>query len=393
MTINNEKKEEINVETIEKKEEINVFDSRVVVEEESNFCKKIINNIVFFCKNSTLRYILSRVGSGLITLLFIITAVFLLLRMIPKDGYYNQGAMDKMTAIQQENYKKQIDAKYGFDKPVIIQLGTYIWNILPVPKVVPAREGFDDDYNIVVRETKVVFIYFGESLIVEPGEDIVDLLLERCPVSFQLGIIGLLLSWCIGYPVGVLMAKNKGKLFDKLGNAYIVMNLAIPGLVFYFIVKVVALKIGLPYFFEQNNFLTWVTPLFAMVALSFSGEMLWVRRFMVDEANADYVKFARSKGLSENRTMFTHVLRNAIVPLVRNLPGAVIGAIIGSYYIERTWGIPGSGSLLISAMDQIKPDNTLVQGLVIVYASISMIAFILGDIITVFFDPRIKLRK
>ncbi len=362
------------------------------IQKENNFLESALDMLKRIFKNGTLRYILRRIASGLVTLLFIIIAVFLLLRMIPKDGYYNTAAMDKMTEIQKENYMAQIDAKYGFDQPLIVQLGNYIWDILPVPKEKCANEVYDSDYNVVCTETKIVFTYFGDSLVVQQGTSVTELLAERCPVSFKIGIISLLLSWIIGYPLGVLMAKNKGKAFDKFGNAIIVANLAIPSLVFYFLIQYFSLSVlGLPQFFEESNFATWITPIFAIVALSFAGEMLWVRRFMVDEGNADYVKFARSKGLSENRTMFTHVLRNAIVPLVRNLPGAVIGTIVGSYYVEKTWSIPGSGMLLISAMNQVKPDNTLVQGLVIVYASISMGAFILGDIITVFFDPRIKL--
>ncbi len=361
---------------------------------EKTIFDKILDGTKRFFKNSTFRYVIRRIASGIVTLFFIVIAVFLLLRTIPKDGYYNQGAMDKMSEIQQENYMKQIDAKYGFDKPVIVQLGLYIWDILPVPKQKVDVEIYDEDYNIVPVSYKTVWVYLGESLVVEQGKLVTDLLVERCPVSFRIGIIALLLSWAIGYPLGVFMAKNKGKAFDKFGNAIIVANLAIPSLVFYFLIQHFSLTIlGLPQFFDESNPATYVTPVFAIVALSFTGEMLWVRRFMVDEGNADYVKFARSKGLSENRTMFTHVLRNAIVPLVRNLPGAVIGTIVGSYYVEKTWTIPGSGLLLISAMNQVKPDNTLVQGLVIVYASISMGAFILGDIITVFFDPRIKLTK
>lgn len=361
---------------------------------DKSIVKKILHPIKQIFKNSTFRYIVRRIASGIVTLFFIIIAVFLLLRMIPKDGYYNQSAMDKMSDIQKENYMNQIDEKYGFNDPLIVQLGEYIWNILPVPKEICVNETYDDDFNVICSETKIVFSYLGESLVVQQGELVTDLLAERCPVSFKIGIISLLLSWCIGYPLGILMAKNKGKAFDKFGNGIIVANLAIPSLVFYFLIQYFSLAVlRLPQFFDETNFATWITPIFAIVALSFAGEMLWVRRFMVDEGNADYVKFARSKGLSENRTMFTHVFRNAIVPLVRNLPGAVIGTIIGSYYVEKTWSIPGSGMLLISAMNQVKPDNTLVQGLVIVYASISMGAFILGDIITVFFDPRIKLTK
>ena len=110
---------------------------------------------------------------------------------------------------------------------------------------------------------------------------------------------------------------------------------------------------------------------------------------MIDELSSDYVKFARSKGLSENRILYTHVLRNAAVPLIRNIPAVFIGSIMGSYYVEAIWGIPGTGGTLITGVQNL--DVAIVQGLTIIYALLGMLSFLLGDVITVFFDPRIKL--
>ena len=142
--------------------------------------------------------------------------------------------------------------------------------------------------------------------------------------------------------------------------------------------------------YSDEKWQSLVPPIFCIVFLSIPGVSIWVRRFMVDELSSDYVKFARSKGLSENRIMYTHVLRNACVPLVRNLPATFIGAIIGSYYVEHIWSIPGTGSLLTGALSG-NPDVQLVQSLTFLYAALSMLSFLLGDIITVFADPRIKI--
>ena len=91
--------------------------------------------------------------------------------------------------------------------------------------------------------------------------------------------------------------------------------------------------------------------------------------------------------------MYKHVFRNAVIPLVRGLPATFIGAIIGSYYIEYIWTIPGTGILLIQGLQGSTPDVQLVQGLTVIYAALSMISFLLGDLVTVFFDPRIKLEN
>ena len=85
------------------------------------------------------------------------------------------------------------------------------------------------------------------------------------------------------------------------------------------------------------------------------------------------------------------IFRNASVPLIRNIPAVLIGSIVGSYFVENIWKIHGTGELLITALQGAQPDIQLIQGLTIIYAAMSMISFLLGDIVTVFFDPRIKL--
>ena len=122
-----------------------------------------------------------------------------------------------------------------------------------------------------------------------------------------------------------------------------------------------------------------------------SGIGLWVRRYMVDEFNSDYVKFARSKGLSENRIMGIHILRNAVVPLVRTFPSAIIGALMGSYFIENMYGIPGIGNALMVA--QNTSNAWLIQGIILFSALLSVLSYLFGDIVTAAVDPRISFSK
>lgn len=357
---------------------------------------KVWSNVKFFFTHPNMIYCLKRIGSGLITLFLICTAVFLLLRMVPKTGYYDQEVLRKLnTQEAKQNYMDQIDKRYGFDKPIVVQLLSFYRDILPIPTTYCVKDSFKDNTysEIICREEATRLIYLGKSLIVEKNVDVSTLMAEKFPISMAISLISTVLTYLVGYPLGVIMAKNKGKAADKAGNAWIVLNLAIPGLVFYFILWRLFLMMGFPGTYTKGNIVALIPPIIAMTILSIPGTAMWVRRFMVDEGDADYVRFARSKGLSENKIMFTHVLRNAAVPLVRNIPAAFIGSIVGSYYIENVWSIPGTGRLLITAMDPSKPDNSLVQGLVIIYAAISMISFILGDIATVFADPRIKLVK
>ena len=241
------------------------------------------------------------------------------------------------------------------------------------------------------------WVFLGRSLYSNP-KDVVELLKSRMGISFSISLITVFFTYLLAYPLGVGMAKKPGGLVDKLGNIFLVLNYAIPALVFYLIMNMILGRpdgifgaFGFSYFYDAERLITLVPPIFCMVFLSIPGTSIWVRRFMIDELSSEYVKFARSKGLSENRIMYTHVLRNAAVPLIRNIPATLLLAIIGSYYVETIWGIPGTGNLLISALKSSKPDVPVIQGLTVIYAALSMSAFLLGDIVTIFFDPRIKL--
>lgn len=145
------------------------------------------------------------------------------------------------------------------------------------------------------------------------------------------------------------------------------------------------------YLFRKVKTIRKLFYIFSIVFLSIPGTSLWVRRFMVDELSSDYVRFARSKGLSENRILYTHVLKNAMVPLIRNIPAVFITSIIGSYFVEMIWSIPGTGNLMISALRAQRPNVPVIQGLTVIYSLLSMTAFLLGDIATALYDPRVKL--
>ena len=216
-------------------------------------------------------------------------------------------------------------------------------------------------------------------------------------ISIVISLISTFGCYILAIPLGVAMARKPGGVADKIGNIFIVLNYAIPGIVFYLVMNRVFGDpnifgwAGFNYFYDASRPITLFPPLFCIIFLAIPGVSIWVRRYMVDELSKDYVKFARSKGLSERRIMYTHVFRNASVPLIRNIPAVLIGSIVGSYFIENIWKIHGTGELLITALQGAQPDIQLIQGLTIIYAAMSMISFLLGDIVTVFFDPRIKL--
>ena len=117
--------------------------------------------------------------------------------------------------------------------------------------------------------------------------------------------------------------------------------------------------------------------------------MLWMRRYMVDELNKDYIRLAKLKGMSTRSVMYKHVLKNAFVPMAQYLPQSVLLVTGGSLLAERFFSVPGLGSLLTDAIGRY--DLNVVQALVMMYASMGIVGVFLGDVLMTLLDPRIKL--
>lgn len=208
--------------------------------------------------------------------------------------------------------------------------------------------------------------------------------------SFIIGIIATGLAYLIGVPMGVAMARKKDKLLDKIGTIYIIFIIAVPSLAYIFLFRALGGKLGLPTIFdlESNNKLMYVLPIVSLALPSIANTMKWLRRYMIDQMNSDYVKFARSGGLTENEIFTKHILKNAAIPIVHGIPGAIIFAMTGAIITERVYVVPGTGNLLTEAIN--KYDNSVIVGMTLFYAVLSVISIILGDVLMAAVDPRIS---
>mgnify|MGYP002508105108 FL=1 len=150
--------------------------------------------------------------------------------------------------------------------------------------------------------------------------------LSQMGYSFSIGIISVILAYLLAVPLGVLMALNKDKLIDKLGTFYIVFIMAVPSLGYIFIFRAIGNKFGLPTTFnmEAPTTLMYILPIISLALPSIANQMKWLRRYMIDQMNSDYVKFARSVGLSEGEIFTKHILKNAIIPIVHGIPGTIL---------------------------------------------------------------------
>lgn len=208
--------------------------------------------------------------------------------------------------------------------------------------------------------------------------------------SFIISILASFFTYLFGLPLGILMAKKKDTWVDNLGNAYVIFMIAVPSLAYYFMFKAVATKVGLPTLFSLDNptVAMYITPVLASLAASVAGTMKWMRRYMVDQMNSDYVKFARAEGLSEFEIFTKHIFKNAAIPIAHGIPNTVIMALSGSIMMERIFTIPGVGGLLVEAIGAY--DNSVIVGVAFFYGVLSIISTILGDITMAIMDPRIS---
>ncbi|MCM0648357.1 ABC transporter permease [Clostridium swellfunianum] len=308
-----------------------------------------------------LKYTFKRLGQSLITLFIVVSLVFLFMRLMPEEGYFGQG-YEKLDLVQRE----AILTSLGLRDPWYKQLG--------------------DFYKNLVKGN------LGTSITYRPNVPVAEIIKPKLAYSVYFGLGSLGISLAAGIGLGVLMARSKNKFWDKIGNAYVVFINAVPAAVYYLFLQLYVTDIlKLPILFDKNNPASWILPVISMSLGSTAGYAMWMRRYMVDEINKDYIKLARAKGLNNKTIMVKHVLRNAFVPMAQYLPASILYTIAGSIYIESLYSIPGMGGLLVDTIQ--RQDNPLVQALVLIFSSVGIVGLFLGDILMALFDPRIKLTK
>jgi oligopeptide transport system permease protein len=164
----------------------------------------------------------------------------------------------------------------------------------------------------------------------------------------------------------------------------------VPSLAYIFLFKAIGQWIGLPTAFDLENpgWLMYVLPVISLALPAAANLMKWLRRYMIDQMNAEHVKFARAEGLPEGQIFRSHVLKNAAIPIVHGIPAGVLGALVGAIITERVYVVPGAGNLLTGAINFY--DNGVIVGVTLFYAVISVLSVILGDVLLAVMDPRIS---
>lgn len=309
-----------------------------------------------------LGYIIKRLFQSLLTIFLVVSVVFLLLRLMPTDYYFTEDELIKLTEEQKQN---KLQAA-GLLDPPLVQLGRYYKNLFLKGDL-------------------------GESRRIMSGKPVVEVIGIKFAISMKLGLISLAISLVIGVTLGILQARFKDGILDNIGTAYTVFVNAVPGLVSYSLILMFgAMVLGLPSMYSSRKaVLSSVLPVVCLSIGSIAGYMLWMRRYMVDELNKDYIRLAKLKGLSDGQVMFRHVMKNAFLPMAQFLPQSILTTVGGSLLIERFFGVPGMGPLLTDSIS--KYDTNLVQALIMLYSALGIFGLFLGDLFMGILDPRIKI--
>ena len=388
------------------------------------------------------KYILKRLFQSLLTILLVVCIVFFLMRLMPTDYFFTEDELMKFT--DQQKYAKlermgvmnicstchgsgllesgehcpdcmkySSNPRQGtgyVDRSILAQLGDFFYNTFEmrvynakgkeIKTIEPVNfwtylQGGSSAFEGKLKDGYTARLAFnlGKSIRLEKGQYVTDVIAGKMSVSMSIGLVSLAISLVLGVVFGVLQARQKDGLFDHIGTGFTVLVNAVPHLVIYTLIMIGGASIfGLPMRYDataDNPGLTKVLPVICLSIGSIAGYMLWTRRYMVDELNKDYIRLAKLKGLSDRKVMFRHVLKNAFVPLAQYLPYSVLLTVGGSLLVERFFAVPGMGPELTNAISRY--DVNLVQGIVLLYATMGILGVFLGDLLMTLIDPRIKL--
>ena len=272
----------------------------------------------------------------------------------------------------------QLEKQFGFDKPPLQRFGLMMWNYVR----------FD----------------FGESFFRDIG--VMELVLEKLPVSISLGLWMTLLSYAVSIPLGIRKAISDGSRFDVWTSGVVIVGNAVPG--FLFAILLIILFAGgsfldlfplrgltsdnwaeLPWYGKIADYFWHLTlPLTAMALSVFATITMLTKNSFLEEIGKQYVMTARAKGLSNRHVLYRHVFRNAMLIIIAGFPGAFIGAFFGSsLLIETIFSLDGLGLLGFESI--VNRDYAVVFATLYVFALLGLVVTLISDLTYTWVDPRI----
>ena len=308
------------------------------------------------------KYAAKRVVMALLTLLVVACITFFLMNAIPGNPWLSEKTPSQATI-------DALNAKYGLDQPLIVQLGKYLGNLLQGD--------------------------FGVSIKMQKNRPVLDIILEMFPVSAKVGIVAICWAVVVGVPLGCLAAYKRGTWVDSLLRVVCTIGISMPG----FVVATILLHTlcgGIegfkifPTIFD-GTLKSYVLPCAALGFYPMCYLSRQTRTAMLDSINQEYIKTARAKGLKNKKIIFKHALRNALIPVITYLGPQIAFTLCGGLVVEKVFSIPGLGRYFIQSIQN--RDYPVIMGTTIFLAAFIIVMNLLVDLAYKLVDPRINLSK
>lgn len=305
-------------------------------------------------------YICKRILVSIVTLFAVTAITFFVMNAVPGSPFITENSTAQQVALA--------NAKYGLDKPLIVQLKNYIVGY------------FHGD--------------MGTSLSMQKGTSVTKILLHqgKFKISIKIGVLSLILAIVIGIPLGCVAAYYKGKWIDGVLSVLTTLGIAIPGFVvatLMLVVFAVEAKWLPAISGSLSSFKAYIMPITAVALYPTCYVSKLTKTSMLDAINQDYIRTARSKGLKTKVIVFKHALRNSLIPVITYLGPLTAGIMTGSFVVETTFGIPGLGKYTVSSI--LNRDYPIIMGTTVVLAAMVIVMNLLVDIGYCIVDPRISL--
>jgi len=303
------------------------------------------------------RYILKRILFGVLTLFIVATLTFVLMQQVPGGPFVAEKSISAaaMQAMRQ---------KYGLDKPLIVQYWNYMTNAL------------HGDFGLSLKER---------------GRTVAEIIATKFPVSARIGGISILLALALGIPLGCIAAMNRGKAVDNVIIVFSTMGIAVPSFVICTVLMYFfGVKLGWLPTYGLTSWKNYIMPVMALAFYPTSYIARQMRSSMLDVLGQDYMRTAKAKGLSENKILYKHALRNAILPIITYVGPLIAYTLTGSFVVEKVFTIPGLGGEFVSSI--LNQDYMVIMGTTIFLAALIIFMNVIVDIGYTIADPRIKLK-
>lgn len=310
-----------------------------------------------------LRYFLRRLLVSLITIWFIATATFFAMHAVPGDPLGNEKAVAP-------EIRRNLQIRYGFDKPVLQQYGIFLGNML--------RGDFGISFT-------------------QQNRHVNDIIREHFPVSAALGVLSLVIATIGAVLFGAISARCRDRWPDVLIMLVVIVGISVPSFVIAALAQWGILALNLSLGFSVLPVAGWGSFSHMLVpALVLGlGTMAYMTRLMrasmLDVAHADYLRTARAKGLKPARIFFKHHLRNALLPVITVLGPAIAAITTGGFVVELIFAIPGLGRYFVQAVQQL--DYTVIMGTTVFYGAFLVLMVFAVDVLYGVIDPRVSVSR